>query len=170
MKASDRLLKKRAFALRAAPRSRKQAKIVEVLYFHVAKEKYALRMLAVEAVHPFVDYTPVPGAPVHIRGVAHFAGEILSLLDLSLLFGIATRGISDLRRAIVVGKGPRRMAILATETDEIALINDAEILPPPGGRGPEREWAEGVIGADRLLLSLPRILDGLEAERERRRR
>lgn len=54
----------------------------------------------------------VPGAPEHVRGIFHFRGEVIPLIDLSQLFGVhAEPG----RRALLVRSDKGNLA-LPTQT------------------------------------------------------
>jgi purine-binding chemotaxis protein CheW len=161
-------LEARARALRAAAPREEPGERFAVLAFRIADEGYALRMQEVEGVHALTNFTPVPGAPPYLRGVAHLGGRILSLLELGPLLGVERRGLADLRRALVIGAPPRQTAVLAGEVEDILPVRAQEVSPPSRRRGaPAEECIEGVIGGRRLLLSALKMLEFLEGKGKR---
>lgn len=153
--ALQRRLESRARALRAPVAVESPLARTELLFFRVGPELYALRLIETETVHALTTFTIVPGAPAFIRGVSHLQGEILSLLDIGIFLGTERRGLADMRRVIVIGNSPRRLALLAGEVEDIAGVADSEIAPPPR----RATGVAGIVGQDRLLLSTQQILE-----------
>jgi len=131
----------------------------EVLFFRVGSESYAIRVQELQVVHWLTNCCPVPGSPAYIRGVAHLQGEILSLLDLGILLGADRQGLTDFRRALVVGQRPRRFALVASEVEDIVRIDDLVLQDAPRSCGMVHPaCTDGVINRDRILLSVPGLV------------
>ena len=158
--ALQKRLESRAKALRESAGDAAPRKQTDVLFFRVGSELYALRVVETETVHALTTFTVVAGAPACVRGVTHLQGEILSLLDIGIFLGTDRKGLADMRRVIVIGKPPRRLALLAGEVEDIFGVADSEIAPPPGrSGGAARAGIAGIVGQDRLLLSAQQILE-----------
>lgn len=116
----------------------------------VGQEHYALPIADVLEVVKLQDPTPVPGAPETLPGVINRRGQVLALVDLSLLLG--TTADSQPTRLLVVDDG-RRCAGLAV--DEVLDV------------GPMQELS---VATESDLLAATALIDGevvgvLETER-----
>lgn len=95
---------------------------IEVLKFHLAFQEYAIGMKYVREVVLSGGITPVPGTPEYISGVCAVRGEIISLVDLRVLFSIREHGLTDLNRVIVVTDGSMTFGLLADYITGIGSI------------------------------------------------
>lgn len=158
--ALQKRLESRARTLRESAAAEAPRRKTDVLFFRVGPELYALQVIETETVHALTTFTIVPGSPAYIRGVTHLQGEILSLLDIGIFLGTERKGLADMRRVIVIGNPPRRLALLAGEVEDIFGLADSEIAPPPRrSGGAVRLGVAGIVGQDRLLLSAQQILE-----------
>ncbi|MBI4179292.1 chemotaxis protein CheW [bacterium] len=160
LEALRKRLESRAKALRGAARTEAPARRIDALFFKIGSELYALRLRDIQAVHALTHFTPVPGVPPYLRGVAHLHGDFLSLLDIGLFLGMERKGLADLRRVVVIGGPPMRLAVLAGEVEDIFSVSEESVSSAPDQAGrPRGACVEGVIGGDRLLLSAGDILE-----------
>ncbi len=131
------------------------AEVLEVATFALANERYAIETRYVREVVRFTDFTPVPGAPDFLVGITNLRGEILAVIDLKKFFGIATRGVTDLARVIVLGGERAEFGVLADAAQEVLRLRTDEVLEPPGSlSGIGREYLRGLT-QDALI-----VLDG----------
>src|SRR5690606_25118930 len=76
-------LARRAEALRRRPREDVgRGNLHNFLSFSRGQERYGISLDHVLEVQRLEQYSPVPGAPEFVRGVVHYRGSILSLVDL----------------------------------------------------------------------------------------
>ena len=81
-------------------------------------------------------------------------GEILALIDLRAFFGIASRGLTDLSRILVLGWERNEFGIMADQVEEVSTLRVDEVLDTPatlpggGGRAP----LLGVTADARIVL------------------
>src|SRR5207302_8831124 len=97
------LLEERARALARPPAAAPAGDALQVVAFALANERYGIETRHVREVVRLTDYTPVPGAPDFLLGVMNLRGEVLAVIELRKFLGVATRGVSDLSRVLVVG-------------------------------------------------------------------
>lgn len=95
---------------------------IEVLKFHLEYQEYAIGMKYVREVVLSGGITPVPGTPEYISGVCAVRGEIISLVDLRVLFSTQKHGLTDLNRVIVVTDGSMTFGLLADYITGIGTI------------------------------------------------
>ncbi len=133
-----------------------------VVAFRRGPERYGVPVAEVLEVQDLEHFSPVPGAPPAIRGVAPWRGAIVSLLDLGRLFGVAASGLSDLKAFLVVEAAGKRLGILAGEVEGILDVPTDRLRPAPalsGGVPPE--WVAGVVEENRLILRMGEIVAAL---------
>jgi purine-binding chemotaxis protein CheW len=118
-------------AVELAARQEKTAEqTIGALVVTVEKDRYALPLAAVREVVSEYRVTPVPCAPVAIRGVVNLRGEIVSVTDLAIVLGL--RGEASVRPAplVVVTDGSVTTALLVDSVAGIATVSQEELAPP----------------------------------------
>lgn len=153
------ILEARARALARPPEAAETAATIEVTVFAIAREEYAIESRFLREVLRLADLTPVPGLPEPLAGVTNLRGEILAVFDLRRLFGIATSGIADLSRLLVLGVEHAELGVLVEGVREIRRVAASELGPVPlGVGGAVRDLARGVTADGTLVLDGERLL------------
>jgi purine-binding chemotaxis protein CheW len=62
--------------------------MIRVLTFRLGKERYGLDVAVVRGVRTIDKITRVPAAPIFYHGVVNVRGQVISVLDLRLFFGM----------------------------------------------------------------------------------
>lgn len=125
---------------------------LDVLTFALGRERYGLETKYVREVVRLVALTSVPGVAEFVLGVTNLRGDILCVVDARKFFGVASAGLTDLSRIIVVGRDTAEFGLLADRTDEIMGLRADELLPPPESvAGIGREYLRGVT-RDALIV------------------
>jgi purine-binding chemotaxis protein CheW len=123
----------------------------------VGVELYAVPVEHVLEVAELGDVTPVPGAPPAVLGVWNLRGQILPVLDLGGLLGLA-RSIEP-RRLVVVEAAGRRAGLAVDEVRDVAVLpgsteeTESELL---AGATLTEDGLVGVVDVLRLFGVLER--------------
>lgn len=151
----------RAQALSQAPASAPSPGAhLEVVEFSLGQEQYAIEARFVREVVRFADYTPVPGTPEFIVGVTNLRGILLTVIDLRRLFNIATMGLTDQSRVIVLGTERVEFGVLADTAHGHTGHATDDILTPPGDvSGIGRSYLRGVTRDAVIVLDGARLID-----------
>lgn len=157
---AQELLDERARALARPSRVEgPTGKQLEILTFGLASERYGIETPYVREVVRLTDLTPVPGAPEFAPGVTNLRGEILAVIDLRKLFGIPTKGLTDLTRLLVLGLERAEFGLLADQAEEVMLLSAGEIREPPASvAGIGREYLRGITNAALIVLDASVLL------------
>lgn len=115
--------------------------VIEVLTFALGGERYGVETKHVREVVRLADCTPVPGTPSYLLGVTNLRGEILAVVDLRELLGLARGTPTDSSRVVVLGADRPEFGVVADEVDELVAVRRGEVLGPP----------EAGVGSDLLL-------------------
>ena len=155
-----KILEERARRIAAPEKADDETGFVEVLRFQLAYQEYAIEMRFVREVVLTGEITPVPGAPPFVAGICAARGQIISLVDLRILFSLPEQGLTDLNRVIVMTDGHITFGILADTITGIGTIPAATILPPDPALLPiATGYLKGRAGNFLIVLDAARILN-----------
>ncbi len=131
----------------------------EILKFRLAGQEYAIETQYIREVFIIHEITPVPGVPDFIVGIGAIRGEIISVVDLRILFSIPERGLTDLNRVIVLSDGAVTFGILADYITEIGIRPTGHLSPVDPGITPiSRRYLMGVADGSVIVLDAEAIL------------
>lgn len=129
--AAAELLARRARALEQPPPREPPADELLVVAFTLGKDRYAIEAEWVREVVRLADFTPLPGAPPSIAGVVNYRGEIIPVVDLRTLFGMASQGLVDMLRVVLVGGPKVEFGALASRVVECISLRPEDLLHLP---------------------------------------
>jgi purine-binding chemotaxis protein CheW len=152
------LARARALA-RPRPRPPAAGSLLELLEFGLAAERYAVEARHVQEVHPFLDLTPLPGAPAFVLGIVNVRGRILPVLDLKKFFELPERGLTDLHRIIRVSGNDLELGLLADVIVGVrSIAADSLQSSLPTLTGIRADYLKGVSDERLVVLDIERIL------------
>lgn len=148
------ILDTRALALARVPAvPLNAAEAVVVATFRIGDESYAIETRYLRRIVVLEDCTPIPGAPDFLVGVVNLRGDILAVISLGKLFGVAGRPGDATTKVIVLGDDRDEFGILADATEEVKTLRLGEILEPPGSlEGLGRQYVRGVTENALIVL------------------
>jgi purine-binding chemotaxis protein CheW len=139
---------------------------LSLLAFRAGRERFGVPVAQVLEVQPLDQISLVPGAPAEIRGVIHWRGAVLALLDVSRLFQLPETGLTDIHVCVIVEAAGQRLGLAAGEVEEIHTVASDQLRPVPELSGNiDPEWVAGVWEEDRLILRLDGIIQHLERKK-----
>jgi purine-binding chemotaxis protein CheW len=164
MNAARDVLAARARALARVPEAPPaKGDAIVVAAFRLGGDRYALETRFVLEVARLTTFTPLPGAPPFVKGITHLRGEVLALVDLRPLLGVAEEGLRDLTRVLVLGEDRPEMAVLSDSVEEVLEIRLKDLGVPPGARAGVAHTHLRGVRADGLM-----VLDGAALLEDRR--
>ena len=154
--AAQRILKKRAEALaKPLPERPAPAESLDLLIFSNAGERYAVETTHVHEVVPLRDLTPLPCAPLFVRGVVNHRGRILPVVDFRRLFDLPDEEAPEGARIVTVEAGGMRFAIFADRLAGIIRVDVRDLAPPPVTvTDDQKAWLRGVTAEMVAVLDL----------------
>jgi len=163
------ILRKRALAAAIPPARPDDAVRMELLIFLLAGETYGIETRHVEEVCHLKDLTAIPCTPPFVAGVMNLRGRILAIVDLSKLFELPARGLTELNRVIVLGEGDDEMGLLADSIEGVRQVAASDLREGlPTLTGIRERYLEGVTGQGLAVLDGSRLLadDGLRVNEQ----
>jgi purine-binding chemotaxis protein CheW len=135
----------------------------QYLTFSVGQEEYGAEILRVQEVTGYTTITPIPNAPVHVRGVMNLRGTIIPVIDLRRRLGLPPIEYNRLNAIVVVNTGAKVRGLLVDVVTDVRTYSQSSIAPPPDfSNDGESPCITGLAkDGDKviLLLDLDEILD-----------
>jgi purine-binding chemotaxis protein CheW len=126
-----------------------------VLAFALGDERYGIDVMTVRSVRTVSHITRVPGTPTFYRGVVNVRGQIVTVMDLRLLFDISVGNEkSPPDELIVVQANQLEIGLLAHDVEGVMTVRQVEIEPVDNIR-----YAHGVTTERLVLLDIDRLFE-----------
>jgi purine-binding chemotaxis protein CheW len=122
----------------------------ELLVFALGEHRFGLPAEAVIEVVRVVAWSPLPGAPEIIEGVANVRGTLVPVLDVRVRFGFPGTEVDPDQHLIVARAGPRVVALRVDRALALTTIPDDAFEP-----------VERVAPGARLVAGVARLPDGV---------
>ncbi len=140
------------------------------LTFHLGREEFGIRVLAVREIMGMQDITAVPQTPAYVKGVINLRGKVIPVVDLRLKFGLPEIEYTQRTCIIVVqvdgSAGPMLMGIVVDGVSEVLNLVPGDIEDTPDfGRGESTPYLLGmakVKGKVKILLDIGQVLTAQE--------
>jgi purine-binding chemotaxis protein CheW len=165
MKTDEEILEARArlIAGHRIDRNERTGSDLTLVEFSLAPERYAVEEHFVREVLVLKELTPLPGVPAFVAGITNIRGRIVSVLNLKILLGIKTRGITELNRIIILKNNRMEFGILTDAVLGISTVANGLITPSPVNlQGTSAEYVKGITAEGLILLDCERILSARE--------
>ncbi len=126
-----------------------------VLVFMLGEERYGIDVMTVRSVRTITHITRVPGTPAFYPGVVNVRGQIVTVMDLRLLFDIS---IADEKsppdELIVAHSNQLEIGLLAHDVEGVMTVPQADIESVDNIR-----YALGVTTERLVLLDIERLFE-----------
>ena len=134
---------------------------LQVVVCELADEHYGLDIARVFEIIRHQSITPVPRAPVFVKGVINLRGRIIPVVDLRCRFAMPETEPTKETRIVVAESGSTRVGLIVDSVSEVLMLQLAAVEPTPEvAAGADSEYLRGIAKlGDRLVLLLE--LDGL---------
>ena len=155
------ILKSRALALAREPeKADADLQFMEVIEFRLAAETYAVESKHIREIYPLKDFTPIPGTPSFVLGLANVRGQILSVIDLKKFFDLPEKGLGELNKIIIVRNETIEFGILADSITGARRLRFEDILEsPPTVSGIGAQYLKGITKERMAVLNMETILN-----------
>ena len=104
---------------------------VQFVGFRVGEQDYAFRIDRIQEIVILEQVTPMPQVAAFVEGVSNLRGEIIPIINLRKLLGLAHRDADADSRTIVVNVGERTMGCRVDSVSQVMRIAEDDIQPAP---------------------------------------
>lgn len=126
------------------------------LAFSLADEEYAIPLLSVKEVIALPEFTPVPQSPPHFSGIMNLRGQVISVIDLRLKFGIKSTKAAE-TSVIIIDMGESSLGVIVDSVNSVFSPQVDQLSDPPEMEGNRN--ADAITKIYRKEKSLVLILD-----------
>ena len=138
---------------------------LELVTFGVADIIVGMEVCAVREINRNVDYTPVPHAPSHVRGVLNLRGEVVTSLDLREILGLRRSETDRHSRHVILSSDGEQFALLVDRVEDVVLVQPDQVAPPPDNfKSLEGRFFTGICKLPDKLVALINVSEVLAVE------
>ncbi len=135
---------------------------LKMVTFRLGSDRYGVGIDMVSEIQRAGRITPVPTAPDFVAGVMNLRGNILSVVDIRVFFGLPKVVMSEKTRILVVEGEGLRIGVLVDMVDEITDVREEGIKPPLSlDKGIAEDYIRGIAtrrGEMLIVVELEKIL------------
>ncbi len=144
------------------PKSKQAAQETEkrkFLSFFLGNGEYGVDVLKVQEIAPYGQITPLANTPSFVKGICNLRGMLIPVIDLRIVFNLATKQYNEYTVMIILHIGERLMGMVVDSVSDVIDIAVDKL-------GPSDQYA--VVNAD-LIEALgnyqDRVIVLLDAEK-----
>lgn len=122
--------------------------------FRLDDEIYGINVMLVQEVLRVTDIAPVPGAPGYVVGIINLRGNVVTVIDTRMRFGLSPREMDDATRIVIIEAEKQTVGMVVDSVSEVVNIYSNEIESAPNvGNDETARYIEGVVSrGDNLLI------------------
>lgn len=123
--------------------------------FRLDDEIYGINVMLVQEVLRVTDIAPVPGAPGYVVGIINLRGNVVTVIDTRMRFGLSPREMDDATRIVIIETEKQTVGMVVDSVSEVVDIYSNEIESAPNvGNDETARYIEGVVSRGEHLLIL----------------
>ncbi|PSJ46242.1 chemotaxis protein CheW [Zobellella endophytica] len=132
-----------------------EGEVLQWVTFRLDNETYGINVMQVQEVLRYSDIAPVPGAPDYVLGIINLRGNVVTVLDTRLRFGLEPAEVTDNTRIVIIEAEKQVIGILVDSVAEVVYLKSSEIESAPNvGTSESAKFIQGVCNRERELLIL----------------
>lgn len=146
----------------------KKGELLRWVTFKLGQELYGVNVMQVREVLRYTDIAPVPGAPSYVLGIINLRGNVVTVIDTRMRFGLPAAEVTDNSRIMIIESEKHVIGILVDSVAEVADLNTADIDDTPNvGTEDSAKFISGVCNRKDdllILIDLTKLLSDQEWE------
>ncbi len=157
----EKILKLRAGMLAQKPQRKKINKIthLEILEFVCSRENYGIESIYIREVCHLKKFTSLPCTPKFIFGIINLRGQIISVIDIKILFGFSEKTLTNHKDVIIIHTSEMEFGILADSITGMRSVSLEKIqLPDSTLTKTQKNYLRGVTKEQLMILDAAKML------------
>lgn len=119
--------------------------VLQWVTFRLENETYGINVMQVQEVLRYSEIAPVPGAPSYVLGIINLRGNVVTVIDTRLRFGLSTADTTDQTRIVIIEAENQVVGILVDAVAEVVYLRQSEIETTPNvGNEESAKFIQGV--------------------------
>lgn len=129
--------------------------VLQWVTFQLEQETYGINVMQVQEVLRYSEIAPVPGAPSYVLGIINLRGNVVTVIDTRLRFGLQSTEITDNSRIVIIESEQQVIGILVDSVAEVVYLKSSDIDSAPNvGTDESARFIQGVSNREGELLIL----------------
>lgn len=122
--------------------------------FRLDNEIYGINVMLIQEVLRVTEIAPVPGAPNYVIGIINLRGNVVTVIDTRMRFGLPPKEMEDATRIVIIEVENQTVGIVVDSVSEVVDVDSSEIETAPNvGNDETARYIEGVVSrGDELLI------------------
>jgi len=122
--------------------------------FRLDNEIYGINVMLIQEVLRVTEIAPVPGAPNYVIGIINLRGNVVTVIDTRMRFGLPPEEMDDATRIVIIEVENQTVGIVVDSVSEVVDVDSSEIETAPNvGNDETARYIEGVVSrGDELLI------------------
>ncbi len=130
----------------------------ELLSVRIGEQEFALNIMSVREIRGWSSSTPLPHAPIYIKGMVNLRGLVVAIVDLAERLGLPTNEPTASSVVVVAEIGDQIVGLLVDAVCDIITVTDDMIQQSPSvGAGPANDAVQGLVILDGRIVSVIRV-------------
>ena len=129
--------------------------VLQWVTFRLDNETYGINVMQVQEVLRYTEIAPVPGAPPYVLGIINLRGNVVTVIDTRLRFGLQQTETTDQTRIVIIETENQVVGIMVDAVAEVVYLRQSEIETTPNvGNDETAKFIQGVCHKNKELLIL----------------
>lgn len=129
--------------------------VLQWVIFRLDNETYGINVMQVQEILRYTEIAPVPGAPPYVLGIINLRGNVVTVIDTRLRFGLSEAETTDQTRIVIIETENQVVGILVDAVAEVVYLRQSEIETTPNvGNEETAKFIQGVCHKNEELLIL----------------
>lgn len=129
--------------------------VLQWVTFKLGNETYGINVMQVQEVLRYTEIAAVPGAPTYVLGIINLRGNVVTVIDTRMRFGLEPAEVTDQTRIVIIEAEQQVIGILVDSVAEVVYLRQSEIETAPNvGNEESAKFIQGVCNRDNELLIL----------------
>jgi purine-binding chemotaxis protein CheW len=124
---------------------------IQLIHFDLGTERYGVPLDSVAKIDHVPAIVPVPRTPPFVKGIASLRGEIVCVVDLRALVGLAPSEHMA-RGLVVLQAGARKVGLISDSLPDFLRVKASAVTPAPPGPG--SEVLAGILDRDGRTIAV----------------
>jgi purine-binding chemotaxis protein CheW len=126
-------------------------KEIQLIHFDLGSERYGVPLDSVAKIDHVPAIVAVPRTPPFVKGIASLRGEIVCVVDLRALVGLAPSERMP-RGLVVLQAGARKVGLISDSLPDFLRVKASAVTPAPPGPG--SEILAGILDRDGRTIAV----------------
>ena len=127
--------------------------VVQLVTFRLKGQNYGIDVMRVQEVLRVSEIAPVPGAAAYVLGIINLRGNVVTVIDTRIRFGLPTTEIDDSSRIVIIESNEQVVGMLVDGVAEVVELPHSLIdAAPRVGNDESARYIQGIANLDDDLL------------------